>query len=340
MRDVNPYGALLYTRLAALGIAVDEFNVQALLRGTYDVWHIHWPDRIASPGNAFLALKRALGFIVLLGVAKLRGVKVIWTVHNLRPHEPRHPRVQRLVRMFFLRAVDGYLSLSDAAKEETQRLYPRLSRIPGFVTRHGHYRGVYPDSITRELARATLGLPAQAYVFLFFGQIRPYKNLVALLHQFAQYNDPNSRLVIAGHAPEPEYGDTIREIAAHDPRVVCRLSFVADQDIQTFMRAADLVVLPYVDILNSGAALLALSFEVPVLVPAKGSMAELQDAFGSYWVRLYNGEFNTERLREETRKQPVDPSRVAELETGLHQHDWSVIAANTVTAFDAVVQGH
>jgi hypothetical protein len=53
--------------------------------------------------------------------------------------------------------------------------------------------------------------------------------------------------------------------------------------------AADLVALPYAELLNSGVALLALSFDRPVLVPATGAMADLRDAVGPAWVRTYDG---------------------------------------------------
>ena len=54
-----------------------------------------------------------------------------------------------------------------------------------------------------------------------------------------------------------------------------------------FFSAADLVVLPFSDIMHSGSAILALSFNKPVLVPARGALPELQTRVGAAWVQTY-----------------------------------------------------
>ena len=76
------------------------------------------------------------------------------------------------------------------------------------------------------------------------------------------------------------------------------LEHVPDVDVQRYLRAADLVVLPFRDITNSASALLALSFDRPVLVPALGAMGELQAIVGTEWVRTYEGELTAEVLAE------------------------------------------
>jgi hypothetical protein len=60
--------------------------------------------------------------------------------------------------------------------------------------------------------------------------------------------------------------------------------------VQLLFSAADLVVLPFSDIMHSGSAILALSFNKPVLVPARGALPELQARVGAQWVRTYQGE--------------------------------------------------
>ena len=67
------------------------------------------------------------------------------------------------------------------------------------------------------------------------------------------------------------------------------LRSVPVEDVQAHFAAADLVVLPYRKTLNSAVALLALSFDRPVLVPNAGSMAELQREVGAEWVLIYEG---------------------------------------------------
>ena len=63
-----------------------------------------------------------------------------------------------------------------------------------------------------------------------------------------------------------------------------------------YFSAADLVVLPYERILNSGALILSLTQNKPVLVPALGSMPEHQDTFGDQWISLYTGNLTADHL--------------------------------------------
>ena len=74
--------------------------------------------------------------------------------------------------------------------------------------------------------------------------------------------------------------------------------FVQAAEMQRFMRAADLIVLPYREILNSGSVMLALSFSRPVLVPAFGALSELHQAVGPDWIWLYEGELTSTTLED------------------------------------------
>ena len=67
---------------------------------------------------------------------------------------------------------------------------------------------------------------------------------------------------------------------------------ISDAQFEAIVDSADAVVLPYRTILNSGAALFALSRNRPVLAPSIGSLPELRETVGSDWIYLYQGEFN------------------------------------------------
>jgi glycosyltransferase involved in cell wall biosynthesis len=97
-------------------------------------------------------------------------------------------------------------------------------------------------------------------------------------------------LLVAGAPHSLELGDEVRAAAGDDPRVRLELARIPDEAVQRYLRAADLVALPFRDITNSASALLALSFDRPVLVPARGAMGELRALAGGHWVRTYDGE--------------------------------------------------
>ena len=131
-------------------------------------------------------------------------------------------------------------------------------------------------------------------------------------------------LIVAGEPRAAALRAEIERAAAGDPRIELRLAFVPDEALQVYLRAADLVVLPYEEILNSGAALLALSFDCPILVPDKGSLEVLRADVGPDWVRLYQGALSTETLSASAglgRPRPRGAGPAGRLRMGRHRRD-------------------
>ena len=225
--------------------------------------------------------------------------------------------------------------------------FTELRNLPGTVVPHGHYRGEYPDD-SREDCRQQLGIPSNAKVVLFFGWIRDYKNVPGLIAAFRGLSDSQAALCIAGREFSKSGGSrlhtstrqtsvrqtSVRELTTGDSRIYLHLRHVPNEEVQTFFGAADLVALPYREILNSGTALLALSFNKPVLVPRKGAMSELQALVGSDWVRTYEGDLSTGELAGALQwAQKANRSGNAPLDT----LDWNRVAEQTLDAYRNVL---
>lgn len=289
-RQANPYNALLADALRGAGADVREFALRDLLRDRPDIVHLHWPELLfLSTHRAWQARARVAAFARLIRRARRQGTRLIWTVHNDGAHEERStPAVRAALDRMLARDVDAVFSLS-AAGDEAARA--RLgSAVPVFRTRHGDYRGAYPFRADRAAARAELGVDPDARLVVALGQVRRYKNLERLATVARTLPDPRLRLVIAGAPDGAATADAVERAAAGDPRIRLDLGHVDDDRLTAWLAAADLVALPYRRILNSGAALLALSAGRPVLVPALGAMPELAADVGRGWVRTYTGE--------------------------------------------------
>ncbi|HEX4782849.1 MAG TPA: glycosyltransferase, partial [Candidatus Sulfotelmatobacter sp.] len=273
----------------------------------------------------------------LIDFARRRGTKIVWTVHNLGSHERRYPGIEKWFWRAFLQRLDGFITLSESGLQSARERFPELRSLPGSVVPHGHYRGEYPDD-KRTDCRQRLGIPTNAKVVLFFGWIREYKNVPGLIAAFRGLNNPDAALCLAGRefpkSGASKSGGSVREQAGSDARIHMHLRHVPNEEVQTFFRAADLVVLPYREILNSGTALLALSFNRPVLVPNKGAMAELQALVGRNWVRTYEGDLTTEQLAEALQwAQHEHRAAIAPLES----LDWNRVGEQTLAAYRNVL---
>lgn len=335
-RTNNPYTSSLYDALVARGVRVSEYDPKTAISRRHSVLHVHWPEVPLNRGRLLSELG-SLWFLTSIDVARRRGAKLVWTVHNLKSHAQRFPEREREFFRRFVDRVDGFIALTDSGERAARERFPALANRPGFVVPHHHYRGAYPDQVTRAEARRALGLPADVQVLLFFGQVLAYKNLPRLVEVTrGMRREPASMLLVAGRPRTPADELTLRAAAGADPRIRLDLAFVPHDRAQLYFRAADLVVLPYREILNSGTAILALSFDRPVLLPALGACRELGEQIQGGWVTAYSELTPSvvERALDAARDLPerTDGGHLAALDVGL-------AAEKTLAAYRTLVAG-
>lgn len=329
----NPYPRLLYGQVEEFGPQVDPFSVRRLFTKKYAVWHMHWPEHFLNKEAWVPAVLKMGALFILMSWARMRGMRIVWTVHNLGAHEHRHPRLEALFWRRFTNRLDGFLALSNGGLLAARERFPALRTLPGFVIPHGHYRGEYFAGCSRQQARSLLGI-SSSRVLLFFGNIRPYKNVPELIRAFKSFPDRNTLLCIAGHPSSAELAGLIRSEAASDARIRLYLAHVPSERVHLLFNAADLVILPFTEVLNSGSALLALSFDRPVLVPAYGALSELQADVGHDWVRTYNGEIAVAEIQEALAWAYETPRAT---QAPLNRFDWQQIGRLTTDAFAAIL---
>jgi glycosyltransferase involved in cell wall biosynthesis len=240
---------------------------------------MHWPSffyyNLESRARTLFELTR---FLADLRLARARGARVVWTAHNLYPHDGgRDVWAHRVARSAVVSGAEAIIAHGPAACAEVAREFAvppeRLVDSP-----HGHWIGRYPNEISRPRARAELGLDEKAYVYAFIGLCKPYKGLDALVEAFAA-QPPDTALVVAGRFQSSEYQSEIEAAVGRldSARVRFHPEFVPDEELQRIFVAADAVVLPYRRILTSGTVMAALSFGRPVVVPSLGGLADVVD---------------------------------------------------------------
>lgn len=255
------------------------FRWRTALVGRYDILHVHWPElmiRSGAPAKAWMR-RRALDLLLLR--ARVTRKPVIRTVHNERPHEAGSTAEQRSLDRF-----DDATTLAIVMNGSTGVAVG----TPTFHIPHGHYRDRLHPAAQVEAVAGRL---------LYFGLIRPYKGVEHLITAFSALVEPELELRVVGR-PQSRLRGTVEHLVATSDRVSGRLEFVSDSDLADEVAACSLVVLPYREMHNSGALLVALSLDRPVLVPDTPSTRELANEVGTDWVRRYEGTLTTEVLRD------------------------------------------
>jgi beta-1,4-mannosyltransferase len=273
------YTKQFYGALAALGVDIREgiFAGRWLVKNLrqVDYVHIHWPSFFYAHKAKSRSLYSFAVFLFFLLLARLRGARLIWTVHNVYPHRTCSiPALDKIARWVIVRAATRFLIHGSSAAQEVLRHFPTMAGRIDLIDR-GSYIGYYPNSISRDAARARLGLGADDFVVLFFGVCAPYKNLPGLIAAMSHLPE-RATLVIAGRFQEPTYETEIRGlIAACNRRVTVRSEYVPDDELQVYLLASDVVAAPYLEVLISGTAMLALTFGRPFVAPKRGFLKDV-----------------------------------------------------------------
>ena len=281
----NPYVNLLNRGLAHRGHDVQRLTLKDALRGA-SICHVHWPDSTFSSGKLLTSVKRGVHLLVCVAVAKVAGARLVWTVHNLWPHERKLPLWWlKLFYVLWCALVDGYIFLGEASRVEFQKLRGPLKKSSAVVL-HGHYCDVYKNVTPSSHLKQQLGIRDNHVVFGHYGQVRSYKNIPLLISEFKKISNENYRLIIAGktRVGDEDLEREIGDLAASDPRILYIPSYIEDEQMLELYQHTNLAIFPYRDVLNSGSAILGLSLACPVLVPDKPSMRELRDQVGADYV--------------------------------------------------------
>ena len=285
--DDNQYLDRLTSALMTVGITPLPLRLEprpvlrAFVQGMRTV-HVHWPEylvvprtssRSGSARNAVQLLRIALALVL----CKLLRVKIVWTVHNLGPHEIDASWAAFRAYELVSRTADEFVLHSHAAARRAQLRFPR-ARGRVTVAPHGHYLGVHPPArATRSEVRARYGIPSGAFLLLAFGQVRPYKRLVELSRMLLAAGPGEVHLLIAGAVLDNELSEELERISEASESVHLDLRRIPADQVSALYGASDAAVINYKELFSSGSLLLALSQGLPVISAHSEAVSEVAD---------------------------------------------------------------
>ena len=235
------------------------------------IFHILWNYRLEYLDRTLLML-----------FYKLLGKRVVLTAHNINAgkRDSNDSWLNRLTLRIQYRLTDHLFVHTSKMKAELVADFHvpehKVSLIPFGIN------NALPDrGLTRAEAKEQLGIGDAENTILFFGNLGPYKGVDLLVTAFQQIAASNRRyrLIIAGkprggcekYVAEIEHA--INGYGIKD-QVQLRVGFVADDQLEAYFKAADLLVLPYRFISQSAVLLMAYSFGLPVVATDVGCFRE------------------------------------------------------------------
>jgi len=260
----------------------------------------------------------------------------------LAPVRPRlftfHPRLpERRSRRG--RALARLLRRMDAVVVHTEHGAERLAADFGVPPER---LAVIPHGALDHLTRLPEEMPlpaelrdAEGPVILAFGLIRPYKGTEVLLEAFRRLQ--GAELWIVGRPMLPT--EPLHELARGAPgRVRFLERYVEDAEIPPLMRRADLVVLPYLEIEQSGVLYTALAFGRPLVLSDAGGFPELASHGAARLVQVGDAEALAQALSE-LLADPAERERLARAarEAAMGPYSWDLIGRRTLALYERLL---
>jgi D-inositol-3-phosphate glycosyltransferase len=235
------------------------------------IFHILWNGKLELFDRTFLML-----------YYKVLGKKIVFTAHNV--NVAKRDGYDSFLNRWSLRIqyslVDHIFVHTDKMKEELVSEYNVRKEIISVIP-FGINNSVPDTELTPAQAKRKIQLNSLDRTILFYGRIRPYKGieyLVAALRRIVDKDD-RYRLIIAGEflKESRQYWTEIQETIEREglsERVIQEIRFIPDEETEIYFKAADVLVLPYAGVFQSGVLFLAYSFGLPVIATDVGSFRD------------------------------------------------------------------
>lgn len=235
----------------------------SLMRRRPDAIHLQWLPLGAVDRGYWRAVQGLL------------GVPVTYTAHDALPNNPTPKRLRRAATnaRAFGRVVVHSVHGRNALVEQLGVAADNVHVIPhGALTA---YREVTPQA-----PAVAEGVPLVAML----GLLRPYKGLDVLLDAWPTVRAalPDAQLLVAGRVlGDPDGAARLERMVGEDVGVISDLRFTPTEEFVGAMLRADVVVLPYRRIDQSGVLFAALALGRPLVATRVGGFAEVVEQHGA-----------------------------------------------------------
>ncbi len=298
------------------------------------ILHILWFNKFECFDNTLLVLYyRAL------------GKRLVYTVHNVntRVRDGQISPLNAWSLRFLYRQVQHIFVHTEAMRTELLEEYgaapEKVSVIPFPIN------DVTPiSSLSQEDARARFGLNGNERIVLFFGNLAPYKGVEYALEAIRRLRTSSPlpvRLLVVGRVKDdPGYWDRLQTLMNTKPLsdwVTIRPEHVPEEEVGVYFQAADVLVLPYTRVYQSGVLFLAYNQGLPVIASDVGALREsVVDGETGFVCRSRDSRDLARKLRTyfesdlfanlESRRQPIR-------DWVQQTHSWEQVAARTLKVY-------
>jgi len=244
-------------------IFYDIFRLIYLKLKGYTIFHIHFEYVFPS---TFL-MKIIIKFL------KKIGYKIIWTIHDISDFKYSNRKLRSREKCQWLYYNSDYKFVHYKKNIERLKKYFDVEIENIEIIFHPCFE--YKNTIGKKEARDILNIPYNKKVILSFGMIKRYKGYSELIKAFKKLDDSYICLIVGTGKHDPKTAEYIKKEAKKMRNIIVIDKYIPRDDVQIYFNASDVVVLPYIEITQSGIIPLAYSFGRPVIATDVGALSEM-----------------------------------------------------------------
>ena len=232
--------------------------------------HFDWISRYFVRNPGWLSyIHGPLFLLELLFVKHVLKCDIVWTLHNLSRHDVGWVGIEGWVKKQFAKNCTWVRVFDNSTALKASRML-KISKERFCVVPEGSFVELYPNYIGSVEARAKLFIEEHQVVFLYLGNLRPYKGVDYLVDAFNKVKKDNWLLLIAGKPLDKQYSDLVKSKCQGNPQIVMEPRFIQEHELGVYFNACDFVVYPFRRVENSGAVIMAMGFKKPIIAPHTG----------------------------------------------------------------------
>lgn len=235
------------------------FPISNALKVKVDILILDWVHSFYTSQSLYSSIiKSFLGLLELIFLPKEDTI-IIWNLHNLQRHDGKFQQIEKVCFQQLAKKVD-YIRVFDKShiKKVSEHLKVNSKKI--IIIPQGPY--VYKENININIYER-YQIQRDKKILLFFGNIRNGKGIIKFIESFSNILNNKYVLLIAGKTNDLQFERAINKYINNNIIFVNR--FIPDEEVNSYFKSSNRIVLPYENTLNSGVLLLARTYGIPIL---------------------------------------------------------------------------
>jgi|GEM_PF-2589168 len=299
----NPYQRLLFCDISNRYLLTKGSIHDAISKikaGKKNIYHIHWEESLFKNVTCTTQAKIDIeAYVLKLKYYNSLGGKILWTVHNIKPHDinpafdPLFLILRKNIAALSQRIIVHNNATIEMLRDQIDLL--KFSRKIKIIP-HPSYTGIYEKSETTNAL--AINNPNNSRKLIYFGYIRPYKGLSKLIDflsaDFMLEHELSMGIFGKPIGDEESQKDLENKIASRS-EITHSLDIVPNDRLPDILRSGAGIIIPYHKVVSSGVANLALTLGIPAIAPNTPAMRELFPEIAHHLLFIPDSEVDLKR---------------------------------------------